>query len=82
MIKDVFQGFNLPLSKVRSQYYDGASTMAGYKSGVAAKLLQAESKALCTTVMGMPCMNLACADAVKHSKVMRDTLDTAYGIVS
>ena len=54
VIKDVFLRFNFPLSKVRGQCYDGASTMSGYKSGVAAKLLQEEPKALIPTVMGMP----------------------------
>ena len=80
VIKDVLLRFNLPLSKVRGQCYDGASTMSGYKSGVAAKLLQEEPKALYTHCYGHA-LNLACADAIKHSKVMRDALDTAYEIV-
>ena len=82
VIKDVFQRFNLPLSKVRGQCYDGASTMPGYKSGVAAKLLQEEPKALYTHCYGNA-LNLACADTFKHitCKVMKDALDTAHETV-
>ena len=80
VIKDVFLKFNFPLSKVRGQCYDGASTMSEYKSGVAAKLFQEETKALYTHCYGHA-LNLACADAIKHTKVLKDTLDTAHEIV-
>ena len=80
VIKDVFLRFNFPLSEVRVQCYDGASTMSGYKSGVTANLLQEEPKALYTHCYGHA-LNLACADAIKHNKVMKDTLDTAHEIV-
>ena len=37
-IKDILTRFNLPLSKLRGQTYDGASNMLGQKSGVAKQI--------------------------------------------
>ena len=37
-MKDAFLRFQIPLAKLRGQCYDGCSTMAGLKAGVAAKI--------------------------------------------
>ena len=39
-IKDILLRFNLALSNIRGQCYDGRAAMAGYKMGVATRLLQ------------------------------------------
>ena len=80
VIKDVLQRLNLSLSKLRGQCYDGAATMAGYKSGVAQQLLQEETKVLYTHCYGHA-LNLACADTIKQVKLLKDALDTAYELV-
>ena len=38
VIKDCLQCLNLPISKMRSQCYDGASNMTGAKKGVAKQI--------------------------------------------
>lgn len=42
-LKDCLLRFNLPLADCRGQCYDGASVMAGCKSGVAAIILKASN---------------------------------------
>ena len=41
---DVFARMNLPISKLRGQRYDGASTMKGVRSGVASQILAEGTK--------------------------------------
>ena len=77
VIKDVLQRLNLSQNKVRGQCYDGASTMAGVKSGVSTKFLSEEPRALYTHCYGHA-LNLACADTVKQCKLIRDALDTTF----
>ena len=60
--------------------YDGASTMAGSKSGVAKKIMDLEPKALYTHCYGHA-LNLAVQDSIKHVKIMKDTLDTTHEII-
>lgn len=79
VIRDVLQRLNLTMKKVRGQCYDGASTMSGSKSGVATTLLREESRAVYTHCYGHA-LNLACADTVRLSKLMRDALDTTHEI--
>ncbi len=79
VIKDTLLRFNLSLSRIRGQWYDGASSMAGARSGVATQLLQEEPKALYTHCYGHA-LNLACGDTMKQCKLMRDTLDVTYEI--
>ena len=80
-IKDVFLRLNLPISKVRGQCYDGAATMAGYKSGVATRtrMKSDEPRAIFTHCYGH-LLNLACCDTIKQSKLMQDALDTTHEI--
>ena len=63
-IKDILLRFNA-LSNIRRQCYDAASAMAGYKSGVATRLLQEQPKALYSHCYGHA-LNLACGDTIKQ----------------
>ena len=79
VITDVLLWLNQAVSKVRRQCYDGASAMAGAKSGVVARLSEAEPRAVFTHCYGNA-LNLACADTIKWCKLMRDALDTKHEI--
>ena len=79
VITDVMLRLNLTASKVRGQCYDGASAMSGKKSGVAARMQVVEPRAVYTHCYGHA-LNLACGDAIKSCKLMKDSLDTTYEI--
>ena len=79
VISDVLLRLNLAVSKVRGQCYDGASAMSGAKSGVAARVRADEPRAVFTHCYGHS-LNLACADTIRQSKLMRDALDTTHEI--
>ena len=49
-IEDIILRLNLPVHKIRGQYYDGVSNMSGKKSGVAKLISEKQPKE--TTVMG------------------------------
>ena len=78
-ITDVLLRLNLAVSKIRAQSYDGCSTMAGARSVVATRLYEVEPRAVFTHCYGHA-LNLACGDAIKRCKLMRDALDTTYEI--
>ena len=46
VIKDSLTSFNLPLSDLRGQTYDGANNMLGKRSGVAAQIKRVQPKAI------------------------------------
>ncbi|XP_054746312.1 uncharacterized protein LOC129250738 [Anastrepha obliqua] len=46
LVEEIFQKYNLPLSKVRGQCYDGASNVSGNISGLQTRILEKESRAL------------------------------------
>ena len=79
LIKDTLLRMNLSLNRARGQCYDGAANMSGAKSGVAKQLTDEEPRALYTHCYGHV-LNLACGDAIKWCKLLRDTLDTTYEI--
>ena len=54
--------------------------MSGHKSGVAAVLQSEELRAVYTHCYGHA-LSLACSDAVKNCKIMKDTLDTSYELI-
>ena len=62
-LKDVLIRLHLSPSKMRGQCYDGASCMAGIKSGVAARLSREEPRAVYTHCYGHA-LSLACSDAI------------------
>ena len=76
IIHDVLRRLNIAISKLRGQCYDGASSMSGTKSRVATRILEEEPRALCTHCYGHA-LNLACSDAIKGCKLMRNALDTS-----
>ena len=80
-IKDVLLQMNLSLQNCRGQCYDGASSMSGGRAGVAKRITDLEHRAFYTHCYGHA-SNLAAQDAVKHSKIMEDCLDTTYEIPS
>ena len=79
VITDVLLRLNLAISKVRGQCYDGAATMSGARTGVAARICAVEPRAVFTHCYGHS-LNLACCDAIKKCKVMKDALDTTHEI--
>ena len=78
-IQDILLRMNLNIHNCRGQCYDGASNMAGAKSGVSTKIRQLESRALYTHCYGHA-LNLATQDALKGSKCMEAALDTVHEI--
>ena len=67
------------MTRIRGQCYDGCSTMAGEKSGVAKQIKEEESRALFTHCY-MHLLNLAVGDVNKNSKLMKDALETPHEI--
>ena len=74
-IQDILLRLSLQFENCRGQCYDGASAMAGCRTGVATTLLQMEPRALYTHCYGHA-LNLAVKDAVKANSVLRYSLDT------
>ena len=79
VIKDSLVRLNLSLNKMHGQCYDGASSMSGAKTGVAKQISDIESCAIFTHCYGHT-LNLACSDAVKGCKILRNTLETTREI--
>ena len=80
VMKDAFLRFQIPLTKLHGQCYDGCSTMAGAKAGVAAKIQELEPSAVFTHCYGHA-LNLGVSDTIKHSMAMKDCLDTCFEII-
>ena len=70
---------NLSVNKVCGQFYDYASTMAGCRSGLAKLLSSKEPPAVYSHCYGHS-LNLAAADAVKGSAVMKSALVVTHEI--
>ena len=79
-IKTVLLRLGIPISKLRGQCYDGASTMAGACNDIAAKIQQLESKAVFTHCY-RHALNLSVNDTVTKCNIMRDCLNTCYEII-
>ncbi len=71
VIKDILRRFQIPFAKLRGQCYDGCSTMAGAKSGVATRIPEIEPRAVFTHCYGHA-LNLSVADTIKQSVTMKD----------
>ena len=80
IIHDILQRFDIPITKLRGQCYDGCSSMSGSKGGVAVELQKEEPRALYSHCYGHA-LYLACSDAVKKCKIMRDALDSSYELI-
>ena len=79
-MKDTFLRFEIPLTKLRGQCYDGCSTMAGAKAGIATKITALEPRAVFTHCYGHA-LNLSVSDTIKHSSAMKDCLETCFEVV-
>ncbi len=66
---------SLQISDCRGPCYDGASSMAGCRTGAATTIQQQEPRALYTHCYGHA-LNLAVQDSVKNNAILRDALDT------
>ena len=78
-IKDALISLNICISKCRGQTHDGASAMSGRKSSGQARLKQQQPRALYNHCHGHM-INLVCAENIKTSKGVSDSLDTALEI--
>ncbi|KAL5508845.1 hypothetical protein EMCRGX_G004100 [Ephydatia muelleri] len=76
-INNAFLRFQIPFTKLRGQCYDGCSTMAGARAGVAVKIQELEPRAVFTH----HALNLAVNDTITKVPKMKDCLDTCYEIV-
>ena len=74
-IEDILLRLSLQLDNCRGQCYDGASSIAGCRTGVATTILKKQPLAIYTHCYGHA-LNLAVQDSVKANHVLRDTLDT------
>ena len=79
-ITDVLMRFQVPFSKIRGQCYDGCSTMAGIRGGVAVKIQKSEPRAVFTHCYGYA-LNLSVGDTIKQSTLLKDCLDTCYELI-
>ena len=79
VMKDALCRMNIPISKVRGQCYDGASTMRGARNGVAKLIMDEEPRALYTHCYGHS-VNLAVNDALKMCKPVESALETTHEI--
>ena len=79
-IKDALVRFELPLTNLRGQTYDGASNMMGHKSGVAKQIREIQPKALETHCHGHT-LSLSVKDMTNQSKLLSDVLSTVGEII-
>ena len=79
VVKDTFLCLNITLAKVRGQCYDGASNMAGRRSGVAKQILDEQPLAFYTHCYGHS-LSLAVSDMVKNCSTMKKALDITHEI--
>ena len=79
VVKDTLLRFNLPLSKVRGQCYNGASNMSGRRSGVAKRIMDEQPLAFYMHCYGHS-LNLAVSDMIKNSSTMKKVLDITHEI--
>ena len=71
VIKDALIRFNLSLSNLRGQTYDGASNMLGCKSGIAKQIKDHQPKALETHCHGHS-LSLSVKDMTKQCRLLND----------
>ena len=79
-IKHAILRFQIPFTKLRGQWNDGCSTMAGARAGIAVKIQELEPRAVFTHCYGHA-LNLAVSDTITNLPRMKDCLDTCYEIV-
>ena len=80
-IKDAFVKFNLPLSDLRRQTYDGASNMLRKKSGIAAQIKLIQPKAVVNHCHGHS-LSLSVKDVTNSSRLSGEVMDTMAEITT
>ena len=70
ILHDCLLRLNLSVNKLRGQCYDGASSMAGKRNGVAKQITNLEERAVYTHCYGHS-LNLACCDTIKRIKFLK-----------
>ena len=73
-MKDSLTRFNLPLSDLRDQIYDGAINMPGKRPGVAAQIKRVQPKAIETHCHGHS-VTLSAKDATKSNRLINGVLE-------
>ena len=73
-VKDSLTRFNIPLSDLRGQTYDGAGSMLGKRSSVAAQMKRVQPKAIETHCHGHS-LNLSVKDILKSNRLINDLLE-------
>ena len=73
VIKDVLFRLDIKLNRYRGQTYDGATSMSGVNTGVAARIAAEEKRALNTKCFAHS-LNLAVQDATKSNSLIGDVL--------
>ncbi|XP_065191909.1 zinc finger MYM-type protein 1-like [Sycon ciliatum] len=79
-IRDCMLRLNLQVNRCRGQCYDGASNMAGHRSGVAKQLGDEEPRALFVHCYGHS-LNLAMCDTIKTTVLTRDSLHVTSELI-
>ena len=80
MLNEVLNHFELPVSKLRGQCFDGAANMSGKVNGVVKKFQENENRAIYIHCFGH-LVNLATGDCIRNNRVLKDALDNAYEII-
>lgn len=79
-IIDVLLCFQIPISKIGWQCYDGCSAMAGAQGGVDGKIQEIKPRAVFIHCYDHV-LNLSVSDTIKQCMIMKDCLDTSYELV-
>ena len=80
LVKDVLIRYQLEMSKMRGQCFDGAASMSGCKAGLAKRIRDEEPRALYTHCYGHS-LNLGCNDCMNRVLLLRNCLGTANEII-
>ena len=80
MLNEVLHDFDLPVSKLRGQCYDGAANMSGKVNGVVKKFQEIENRAIYIHCFGH-LVNLATGDCIRNNRILQDALDNAFEII-
>ncbi|XP_053951251.1 zinc finger MYM-type protein 1-like [Anastrepha ludens] len=81
LVEEIFQKYNLPLSKVRGQCYDGASNVSGNISGLQTRILEKESRALYVHCNAHN-LNLVVQDAIENMSSARKCIGILREIIN
>ena len=79
-ILDVFRRMNISINNVRALYFDGASNMAGEKSGVAARLKSLISPEPIYIHCYGHSLNLAMGDTINNNQPLKNVFATVQEI--